>query len=674
MGEAAPITPFRIVAEVWLRQTGSMIRFAPVLQCLAVLAALVATPVAAYDAKEISALQAAQTLANRQDWEGAQAQAMAAGAVGADIIEWQRLRAGDGLLGDYEAFLARHPDWPGLSFLKSTGEAAVARSTDPDRILRYFGPGAPATAQGVLARTTALEAKGRHADAVAVATQGWSKLRFTTAEQAALLSRYGGDLTVAHEVRLDRILWDGDRTAEAQRMLPLVSKGWAALAAARLALRADQDGVTTLVAAVPTALQSDAGLAFERFLFRMRHDNYADAATLILDRSTSAARLGDPSAWADKRASLARWLMRNDAAKTAYKVASTHHLTDAGAAGDLEFLSGYIALRKLNDPKLALKHFGRLMGATTPISRSRALYWMGRAYEAAGDKARAQTSYRGAAKFQTSYYGMLSAERLGLTLDATLLTSAPPPGNWRSAGFVHSSVLEAALRLAAAGNEQLSARFLLHLGQSLTDQDLGALAAMSLQIGQYRSAVLIAKAAAERGLVFPGAYFPVPDMVPDKLPVSRALALSIARRESEFDPEAHSPAGALGLMQLLPATAAKVAKDQGLTYSPGKLASDPVYNATLGAAYLKEMVDEFGPAVALIASGYNAGPRRPRDWIAAFGDPRLAGTDVVDWVEMIPFAETRTYVMRVVEGVVIYRAKLRGTPGLVNVTAELTGR
>ena len=197
---------------------------------------------------------------------------------------------------------------------------------------------------------------------------------------------------------------------------------------------------------------------------------------------------------------------------------------------------------------------------------------------------------------------------------------------------------------------------------------------MSLKMGQYRSAVLIAKVLAEHGVILPGAYYPVPDVLPDKLPVSRALALAIARRESEFDPEARSSAGALGLMQLLPATAAKVAKDQGLPYSEAKLASDPVYNATLGAAYLKEMVDKFGPAVTLIAAGYNAGPGRPQQWIAAFGDPRLASIDPVDWVENIPFSETRTYVMRVAEAVVIYRAKLRGTAGPVNITAELTGR
>ena len=651
-----------------------MMKFAPTLRLLAVLTGLALSPAFAYDANEISALRDAQTLANQQDWAEATARAQGAGAVGADVIEWQRLRAGEGLLGDYEAFLARRPDWPGLPYLKAAGEVAVARSTDPDRILQYFDGQAPAKAAGVLALTAALEAKGRHADAVEAATQGWTKLKFTADEQAQLLATYGPDLRVAHELRLDRILWDGARADEGARMLPLVPKDWAALGKARLALRGDKAGAAALVNAVPKALKDDPGLAFERFLFRMRHDNYADAAALIVDRSASAQGLGDPMAWAAKRADLARILMRKGEPKSAYRVASTHHLTDLGDMGDLEFLSGFIALRKLNDPVRALQHFERLAGATTPISQARAQYWLGRALEASGDKTKARSAYGKAANYQTSYYGMLAAEKLGLTLDESLLYNAPPAGSWKGAGYAKSSVLEAAARMAAAGNEQLSARFMLHLGESLSDAELGTLAGLALDLGQYRSAVLIAKAATERGLVFPSAYFPVPDMIPESLPVSRALALSIARRESEFDPEARSPAGALGLMQMLPATAAEVAKDQGIKFSKAKLASDPAYNATLGAAYLKELVDQFGPSVALVASGYNAGPGRPRGWVDAFGDPRLASTDVVDWVEMIPFTETRTYVMRVVEGVVIYRAKLRGTAGPVNISDELTGR
>jgi soluble lytic murein transglycosylase len=634
---------------------------------LSLLAVALAATVPPARADEAQALAAAQARINAKDWEGAAALAPAAGQVGAALVEWQRLRAGEGRLGDYEAFLARYPDWPGLPYLQAAGEEAVARSSTPERVIAYFGKAAPQTAKGALALAAAHRARGetRQADGVMVAA--WTGLSFDAQDQAAALAGYGAALAPAHEARLDRLLWEGEMT-EAKRMLGLVGPGAAALAKARIGLRGNADGVMALIAAVPKGLQADPGLAYERFLYRMRHDSYDEAAALIVAQGD----LGRPEAWAEKRASLARWLLRNGKAKMAYRVAAGHGLSDLSDRADLEFLAGFAALRKLGDPARALSHFRHLTEGGTPITKARGHYWMGRAQEAMGD-AGARASYQAAARFQSSYYGLLSAERLGLSLDPALISRALPRGDWQASRMARSSVLAAARLLARAGNEQLSARFLLHLGESLDDGELGTLAAMSLRDGEYRSALVLAKAAAERGVIFPEVYFPVPEMVPDKLLVSRALALAIARRESEFDPEARSSAGALGLMQVLPGTAKIVARDMGLDYSPKRLGSDPAYNVQIGSAYLREMADRFGASIALIASGYNAGPRRPDGWIKAFGDPRSPQVDVVDWVETIPFTETRTYVMRVVEGVVIYRAKLKGVAGPVRVTAELKG-
>ena len=624
---------------------------------------------------QIAALNKAMSLVDQQDWEGARAAALAAGPIGADVVEWSRLRAGQGLLGDYEEFLRRRPDWPGLSYLKGQGEVAAARSDDAARVVAYFGADLPRSGTGSLALVRAFDMLGRKADAETEAVRGWVTLSYSTVEQGELLARHGDALKKVHFKRLDQILWDGDRGDEAQRMLPLVSKDWAVLAAARMALRADKAGVATLVAAVPAGMKDDPGLAFERFLYRMRHNNYADAATLILDRSSKPTRLGDPAAWAAKRASLARQLLGTGAAKLAYRVAASHQLTAGPDYGDLEFLAGYIALRKLNDPARALTHFTHLQSASaTPISLARAWYWTGRAEAAVGDAVKAKAAFQNAAQFQTSYYGLLAAEKLGLNLDPAVLSDQRPAGDWRKAGFVSSSVFQAAKLLYRANQYALSARFILHLGQSQSDQDFALLADYAMQQGQYRTALLIAKAAIDRNLLFARPYFPVPDFVPDGLAVNRALALSIARRESEFDPGARSKAGALGLMQLLPDTAAKEAKDLGLPFAVSKLTLDPAFNVTLGAGYLRTMIDEFGSSVALIAAGYNAGPRRPREWIAAYGDPRLDSVDAVDWVENIPYGETRTYVMRVVEGVVIYRAKLKGVAGPVQITSVLKGR
>jgi soluble lytic murein transglycosylase len=617
------------------------------------------------------AMRTALELAAKEDWAGALS--VAPEGVGRDVIDWQRLRAGDGRLGEYEDFLKRRPDWPGLPLLREKGEEAVARSDDPARVIAWFDAGLPETGAGAIAYVRALLAVGRAADAETEAMRAWSTLRFSSEQEQALIDLSPDGVGFVHELRLDTLLWEG-RRSEAERMLPRVSKDLQAVARARLALQGESKGVAGLIDAVPKARAGDAGLAYDRFIWRMKKDLYDDAATLILERSKSAETLGRPEAWAERRAVLARYLMRNGRAKEAYRIAANHHIpVDGGASAyaDLEFLAGFIALRRLDDPETALKHFNHLLaGVSTPISLARAHYWIGRAQEAAGQDGSA--SYKAAAAHQTAFYGLLAAERLGLSLDERLLKRPAAP-DWRQAGFTQSSILAATELLLKAGDRTLAKRFLLHLAESQDETGLAQMADMVLAWGEPHLAVLIAKQAAERGLILPDAYYPVPDFVPDGLQVSRALALSISRRESEFDPAARSSADARGLMQVLPGTAKHMADKLGKPFDAAKLISDPAYNVTMGSAYLAEMVEKFGPSIALVASGYNAGPRRPERWMAEFGDPRRPDVDVVDWIETIPFAETRTYVMRVAEGVVIYRAKLKGAVGPVRITEELKG-
>ncbi len=625
-------------------------------------------------ADEAQSLASALSAAAAGDWNTALTAAGGAGSAGGDLVIWQWLRDGQGKLGDYEGFLARHPDWPGLPLLREKGEIAVARSDDAARIAAYFANDLPRSGTGSAALVRALAGLNRRDEAAAEALRGWRELKFDADAETAMLAMAEAVLGDAHGARMDKILWDGKRRAEAERLLPRMSAGGAALARARLALQSDAADAPALVDAVPADLAGDAGLAFDRFDYRMRADRYDDAAELILARSGSAADLGDPAAWGDRRADLARILMRAGKSEAAYRVAANHQMTAGDAFVDLSFLAGFIALRQMNDPARALQHFAAMEGAVvTPISIARAQYWMARAYEAGGDTAHAQARYQAAAQHQTAFYGLMAAERLGLSLDPSLVNVGEAGPDWKTAQFANSSVLAAARAALAAGDLTLAKRFFLHLGESLDIRDLSALADMALRLEQPHIAVLVAKAAAERGVILPRAYYPIPDFVPDNLPVSRALALSISRRESEFNPAAQSPVGARGLMQVMPETAAQVAKGLGETSSADRLIQDPAFNVRMGSAYLAQLADKFGPAVALIASGYNAGPSRPSKWIAEYGDPR--GTaDIVDWIETIPFTETRTYVMRVAEGVVIYRARLNGAAGPVNITAELTGR
>ncbi|WP_435165867.1 transglycosylase SLT domain-containing protein [Falsirhodobacter sp. 1013] len=614
-------------------------------------------------------LKTALQLSAQHDWDAARNAVQS--DVARDIVEWQRLREGDGTARDYETFLARRPDWPGIPLLRQKGEAEIAVSGDADRIITYFATQRPQTAKGAIALSRAYLAQDRAPEAQAEALRAWRDLSLTADEQDELSRMYPVPIAGEDIPRTDRLLWNGKR-AEAERMIPRLSAGWQALVRARLALRADEDGVNELIAAVPPQLADHPGLAYERFAWRMRKKLYPEAAELILAHSTGAAALGRPDLWAPRRIFLVREFEDKDP-QLAYRIASSHGLTEGGDFADLEFLAGHIALRRLNRPADALEHFRHLeQGVGTAISLSRALYWQGRALEAMGNYDAAMTTFQKAAAHSSAYYGLLAAERLGLNTDPVLLAGNATP-DWRTAPFMTGSVMQAARLLLEAGDFQQGRRFLLHLAESQDATGLAQLSDMALAIDQPNIALNLAKMAAGRGIILPAAYYPVPDLVPDGLPVTRAFALAISRRESEFDPAVVSPAGARGLMQVMPETAKKLATGLGADFSTARLTADPAFNVRLGSTYLAQMIEEFGPAVSLVASGYNAGPGRPRQWIAAMGDPRDPAVDVVDWVEDIPYAETRSYVQRVVESLVIYRARLAGVPVPVRVTDELRG-
>ncbi|MEZ5750904.1 MAG: lytic transglycosylase domain-containing protein [Paracoccaceae bacterium] len=607
----------------------------------------------------------------RGDVEAVHGMREAAGPLGVRIATWRVLR--DGVAGDfatYAAFSDAHRDWPGMALLDRRAEGRM-QGQPAAAILAWFASRSPQTAAGALALAQAQAASG--ADPAATLESLWLDLDLTEAEEAEALARFGPTLAPLHARRLDALLWRGARE-QADRILPRVPAAQAALARARLALQRRQDGVNALIAALPASVADDPGLAYDRFRWRLANDLDDSAAELMRERSPD--RLGRPGHWAGQRARLTRAAIASGNAALAYDLASRHGLNDAGTEqADLEWLAGYVALRFLNRPDQAARHFAALRNrSVSPITLGRAGYWEGRAHEAAGRTAEARASYEFGARHQTAFYGQLAAERLGLGLDPALLARPEYP-DWHTQPFARSDVFRAADLLYRAGQWYEARRFTLHLAESLTTEaELGSLARMWLERGEPHFALRIAKQAAQIGIILPDAYFPLSGLERQRLAVAPDLALAIARRESEFDHRVTSHADARGLMQVLPSTGRHTAGRLGIEFDEGRLTSDPDYNAILGAGYLDELAGLFDGTLSLVTAGYNAGPGRPRRWITENGDPRDPGTDPIDWVEAIPFTETRNYVMRVTESVVIYRAILSGRPAPIRLTDILRGR
>ena len=641
-----------------------------ILSVMAVLFWIQAPPAHAQTAGEVAAFRDAIALARMGDWDEARVKARAGGTLPADILEWHRLRQGKGGFDDTIRFLARHPDWPGLKLLRRVSEATIPRGSNASKILTFFASHPPQTGRGALRYIEALEAAGKADAAREVLVRAWTSLSMDEDEHNAFATRYPKGLAPHHWARTDAMLWRGN-TKDATRMLPLLTKGQADLARARIALRRKKDGVDGLIKAIPAALAKDPGLAYERFLWRAAKGRNQDAADLILAQSSSAKTLGEPDRWGSWRRVLARWSMRDGNPKQAYRLAANHHIAEGSNRNDLEWLAGYIALRKLNDPTTALKHFNAFRaGVDTPISLGRAGYWQGRAHEAAGNAEQAKAAYAFGAKYQTSFYGQLAAERANLPMDPKL-TGSERHRNFTGQPFWNSSVMQAARLLQAADELYWAERFTVHLAERLTRDEIGHLAGWAEKMGEPHLRVMIAKYAARQGWVLHRPYFPTPDIGKGNASVPRALELAIARRESEFDPSVQSGVGARGLMQLMPGTAKDMSKRLEISYSKARLTEDPAYNTRLGSEYLAKLIEDFGRNPVLIAVGYNAGPARARSWQNRFGDVRAPGTDIIDWIEHIPFRETRNYVMRVSESLPIYRARLTGKTEPLRLSKEL---
>lgn len=604
-------------------------------------------------------------------WDNALRLAGPEGSVARDVIRWHQLRNGLGRSSDVTAFLARSGDWPGLAYLREKSESTMEDAPIGDVLMFYTGH-EPQTGIGALTRAKALATMGHGDAAEAGIIMAWRTLALSEREQETFLSRYGAVLAPHHTARLDQMLWKGWKV-NATRMLPLVGADWTALAKARMALRAREGNPDPLIAAVPPALSDDPGLAYERFEWRMQKGLTDSATALLLERSTSAKSLGEPEYWASRRRDMARRAMRDGKTTEAYRVAATHFTTEGNDFADLEWLSGYLALRFQKDGPRAAQHFNRFRGAVfTPISLGRAGYWLGRAHEQAGNRAEAQAGYALGAKYQTSFYGLLAAERGGLPFNAAL-AGYTPAGDWRQADFTKSRVHEAAMLFLGVGEEWLAERFWTHLAETQDEASLHMMGKMLEELGQPHIGVMLGKRAAQAGLEIAAPYYAIHPVAARNQPIPKEMILAIARRESEFDHTVISHAGARGLMQVMPATAQLVARRVGLGYSRNRLTRDWGYNAQLGADYLRGLAEDFDGNVVMMSAGYNAGPGRPRSWMQRNGDPRRGSIDVVDWIEMIPFNETRNYVMRVAESLPVYRARLGKAPHPVPFSKELVG-
>lgn len=567
-------------------------------------------------------------------------------------LELQQPRSGASF-EDLAAFIDANPDWPMQDIMMRRAEEALVDRTDDSVVLAWFALRGPSTADGAMRYAEALFRSGDRAKAIATIKEAWRSGGFGAKQEQTFLQRYKGYLTGDdHARRLDKMIWDG-RYDEARRVMKLVDANARTLADARIRLATMAPGIDGALKKVPEHLQKDPGLVFERMRWRRRKGQVESALELARNGPKD---LGRPDIWWPEREYLARKAVSMGRMSEAYQIARGHQLTGGAGLAEAEFLSGWIALRYQKDAKAALGHFTRLYeNARFPVTQARGAYWAGRAAEALNDRKAAQGWYYKAALFPVTFYGQLGLDKVDAGARPPWPTIPQPTAAERRA-FEQAEPTRVARLLAELGAHERVKPFILRQVTTAKSPTQHALAGeLSLALDRPDLAVSAAKRSSQSaGVMLPEYGWPVSAIVKGDSP-ERALIHATIRQESAFEVQAVSRAGARGMMQLMPATAKSIAKSMGLPHTDHRLLNDPHYNVQIGRTYLGRLIDEFDGSYVLALAAYNAGPARARQWMRDNGDPRRPNVDVVDWIELITFEETRNYVQRVLENLQVYR-------------------
>lgn len=631
-----------------------------------------ATEVSEADATRVR--DAVAAIAARNLAKAAELQGQIANPLGRKIVDWYRLRSGYGEPAAFRSFLDGNPAWPDRTLISQRLEEALfAQGGSAAAIRAHFAAGEPKSGAGLAALASAHLAEGDAAKAKALAARAWRETMVPASIEQAFLDRFGKLLTPAdHKWRLDKLLmddirWTGERNEKAafvRRLLPLLGEPERKKAEARLAVYLRSAAAKKQMDALAGDAAPDWGLVLSRIQMLRRSEQIAAAAKLLLSAPTDPAQIVSPDDWWEERRANAYEALEAGNPKLAYELVRDAGPLSVNPLKEQTFMAGWLALRRLDDVASAETHFAAMRKAADgPISRSKADYWLGRTADKRGLSEKAADHYRRAATELDTFHGQLARQRLEPGRRPISLKPPAMPTAEQIRRFNALDAVQAAVIARKSSLEPTLVRaFLNQLRNSAEGEaEVAMVAHLAEALGDTQGAVRIAKSAVARGqnlVIYAYPVHPFPAYTALRQPPEAALLLAIARQESEFNTRTMSGAGARGLLQVMPITAKHVCRDYKVRCDIPRLMTDISYNTSLASAYIADRMDEFQGSYVLAIAGYNAGPGRARQWIRQFGDPRDPKVDVIDWIERIPFQETREYVAKVLSNVQIYRARL----------------
>lgn len=576
-----------------------------------------------------------------------------------EVLEWLRYYNGasDLNFSNYKNYIELNSHWPLIDSIKIKAESKITFRDDDQNLINYFRNMSPETGWGKIYLGNAFLNVGEVSKGSALIKEGYISGKLTRKEQSRIIKKFKKLLNEEnHKKRINELLWSG-KYRTASRLIKYVSKDYQKLYQARIGLISFSGGVDDLISQVPKELINDPGLVHDRINWRVKKGKYDSALELLLEiNKTDPEKLQKPENFWHLKNSLIRRLIDRHQYDEAYKLAINHGLKSSKDIAEAEWLAGWLSITFLENPQTAQMHFKEIWNVSSrPISKARAAFWIGKSYENMDRIKTSQEWYGKASSYSLTFYGQLAATKLNekILFNPTVNIDRVESEQSRE---LNKEIYAAISLLNEFDKPKIVKKFI----KDLADREDKTIATNAIKIStdleKYDFAVQAGKIFYYNTIILDTRSFPLIDrpefgkiIFPDQ-----SLIHAIIRQESQFDPKAGSYAGAKGLMQLMPYTAKRISKGLKIEYSKSKLTDDPKYNVILGSAYLDRLLSNYNGSYILTLAAYNAGESRVSAWIKKYGDPRRDDITSEDWIELIPFKETRNYVQRVLENVQVY--------------------
>jgi soluble lytic murein transglycosylase len=558
---------------------------------------------------------------------------------------------------EYQTFIKNYKDWPRINRIKFLAEHKINfDNNSPSSIIEYFSNNPPLSGFGRLRLAEAFLENNQTEKARNLVKDGFKDAELSKNDLKYFSKIFKKFLTHQDYVlRADYFAYEA-KYKDLKDTLDYLNPDYQKLYNARAALFTKRSA-DNLISQVPQSLKEDPGLIYDRIKWRRKKARFDDALTLM-NQSASDSLMRNQYL-AKERLSVARDKISDKEYKVAYEILKDHRLSEGADYAEIEWHLGWLALSFTNQTDVALNHFLKMNAAVTyPISKARAAYWIGRTYKKLGQTNQSNTWFRTGSQYGATFYGQLSHIELNekrFSINNNFKFSEDKYEEFKKNNPLAKSVIV----LKELNRTRYTKDILRHLGdaeQNRTFEEISMAGVLAQEIERLDFAIQIAKNASYKNLNFLEISFPrieVPKQVKNQKILDSSVILALIRQESEFDTSANSKVGAKGLMQIMPTTARLLSKVTNVEFSREKLTKDKDYNLALGSYYISDLDDLFGSHYLAFAA-YNAGPHRVEKWIKTYGDPRRKQIDAIDFIELIPFHETRNYVQRVSENINVY--------------------